>query len=178
MIFGKHNILIKYNSNKAVEKKEAFIQAIQQNERLIYKIASIYTDNKDDRDDLVQEIIYNLWKSFDSFKQASSFSTWLYRVAMNVSVYHLNKQKKQVTVLPITDNALHIPDKAVNDMDEKLLWLQKQVQHLNLVERGVLLLYLENKSHEEIAQVTGLSKTNVGTKLQRIKEKLSKHIEK
>ncbi|MEO7292723.1 MAG: sigma-70 family RNA polymerase sigma factor, partial [Ginsengibacter sp.] len=68
-----------------MEEKDTFIKAIQENERLIYKVASFYTDGKDDRDDLVQEIIYSLWKSFETFKHNSSLSTWMYRVAMNVS---------------------------------------------------------------------------------------------
>jgi len=70
-----------------VEKKRRFITAIQTNEGIIYKIAAIYTDSADDRDDLVQEIIFHLWKSFDSFQEHSSLSTWMYRVAMNVAIY-------------------------------------------------------------------------------------------
>ncbi len=72
-----------------MDKNETFITAIKKNEGLIYKIAGIYTNDIEDRNDLVQEIIYQLWKSFDSFSQNSSLSTWMYRVAMNVAIYHL-----------------------------------------------------------------------------------------
>ncbi len=74
-----------------MDKKNLFIKSIQENERLIYKVAAFYTDCKDDRDELVQEIIYSLWKSFETFKQHSSLSTWMYRVAMNVAIFHLKK---------------------------------------------------------------------------------------
>jgi RNA polymerase sigma-70 factor (ECF subfamily) len=77
-----------------VGKKETFIRAIKNNEGLIFKIASVYTNSVDDKNDLVQEIIYQLWKSFDSFNEKSSLSTWMYRVAMNVSIYHLKILKK------------------------------------------------------------------------------------
>jgi RNA polymerase sigma factor (sigma-70 family) len=76
-----------------VDKKETFITATKNNEGLIYKIASVYTNDIEDRKDLVQEIIYQLWKSFDSFNQKSSLSTWMYRVAMNVAIYHQAMKK-------------------------------------------------------------------------------------
>ncbi|MEO8770729.1 MAG: sigma-70 family RNA polymerase sigma factor [Ferruginibacter sp.] len=158
--------------------KEAFIKAIQENEGLIYKVASFYTDSKEDRDDLVQEIIYNLWKSFESFHQNSSLSTWMYRVAMNVSIFHLKKKKKKVNQIPIGEDVLNFPETARDEVEERLQTLQKHIKDLNLFDKGVLMLYLENKSHEEIAQIVGISKTNVGTKLSRIKEKLKQQISK
>lgn len=159
-----------------MDKKDTFIQAIQSNEGLIYKVASFYTDCKEDRDDLVQEIIYNLWKSFDTFKQQSSLSTLMYRVAMNVAVLHLKKSKKKVVSVPIDDDVLNFKETGNRDAEEKWQTLQQHIQQLNLFDKGILMLYLENKSHEEIAQITGISKTNVGTKLSRIKEKLSQQI--
>ena len=158
--------------------KEAFIKAIQENEGLIYKVASFYTDSKEDRDDLVQEIIYNLWKSFESFKQNSALSTWMYRVAMNVSIFHLKKNRKKVNPIPIGEAILNFPEKARDEFEERLQTLQKHIKGLNLFDKGILMLYLENKSHEEIAQIVGISKTNVGTKLSRIKEKLKQQISK
>ena len=152
--------------------KEVFIKAIKENERLIYKVASIYTDCTDDRDDLVQEIIYNLWKSFEQFKQNSSLSTWMYRVAMNVSIYYLKKNKRQADSVAIDSEVLNIKDTDKAEIDDNLRNLQKHIANLNLLDKGIVMLYLENKSHEEIASITGLSKSNVGTKLNRIKEKL------
>jgi RNA polymerase sigma factor (sigma-70 family) len=159
-----------------MEKKEIFIKSIQENERLIFKVASFYTDNKDDRDDLVQEIIYSIWKSFETFKQNSSLSTWMYRVAMNVSIFHLKKNKKRVLTVPIDFEVSNLSETYFDSFEENLLILQKQIQHLNLLDKGILMLYLESKSHEEIAEITGISKSNVGTKLSRIREKLKQQI--
>lgn len=161
-----------------MDKKKIFIAAIQENEGLIYKVATFYTNNKDDRDDVVQEIIYSLWKSFDSFKQNSSLSTWMYQVAMNVAVFHLKRSKKAVTTIPIDTDLLNSPESIADNAEEKLKILQEHIRDLNLLDKGIVMLYLENKSHEEIAQIIGISKTNVGTRLSRIKEKLKTKINK
>lgn len=159
-----------------MEKKDTFIKAIQQNEGLIYKVAAFYTNSKDDRDDLVQEIIYTLWKSFDTFKQNSSLSTWMYRVAMNVAIFHLRKSKKNISATSLDLTELNFANPAFDDLEEKIKTLQHHIKDLNLMDKGILMLYLESKSHKEIAEIIGISKSNVGTKLSRIKEKLKKQI--
>lgn len=161
-----------------MEKKDKFIKAIQENERSIYKIASFYTDCKDDRDDLVQEIIYTLWRSFETFKQNSSLSTWIYRIAMNVAIFHLKKNKKKVATKPIDLEALNFPETEFEDFEEKLQILRRHIKDLNLFDKGILMLYLESKSHEEIAEIIGISKSNVGTKISRIKDKLRLQVSK
>ncbi|MEJ7588348.1 MAG: RNA polymerase sigma factor [Ferruginibacter sp.] len=155
-----------------MEKKEIFIKSIQENERLIYKVASFYTNSRDDRDDLVQEIIYSLWKSFDRFKHNSSLSTWMYRIAMNVAIFHLKKNKKKVATIPIDLEVLNFKETNFYDFEEKLHILQRHIMDLNLLEKGILMLYLESKSYEEIAEIVGISKSNVGTKLSLINFKL------
>ena len=159
-----------------MEKKNTFIKAIQEHEKLIFKLASFYTDCKDDRDDLVQEIIYSLWKSFETFKQRSSLATWIYRVAMNVSIFHLKQKKKRGQSVSIDLQVLNFSDTAYDDYEEKLQVLQNLIKDLNLYDKGILMLYLENKSHTEIAEIIGISKSNVGTKLSRIKEKLRQQV--
>ncbi len=159
-----------------MEKKEVFIKAIKENEKLIYKVASFYTDCKDDRDDLAQEIIYSLWKSFETFKHNSALSTWMYRVAMNVSIFYFKKNKKKVATIPIELGILNVAETVADDSEEKLKTLHKHIKDLNLLDKGILMLYMENKSHEEIAEIVGITKTNVGTKLSRIKEKLRQQV--
>ena len=159
-----------------MDKKDTFIKSIQENERLIYKVASFYTDSKDDRDDLVQEIIYTLWKSFDTFKHNSSLSTWMYRVAMNVAIFHLKNSKRKVATVPIQVEVLNLSETGFDDFEEKMQKLKEHIKDLNLIDKGILMLYLESKSHEEIAEVVGISKSNVGTKLSRIKEKLKQQM--
>ncbi|MGF2413905.1 RNA polymerase sigma factor [Ferruginibacter sp.] len=159
-----------------MDKKEAFITAIQNNEGLIYKIAAVYSNAIEDRNDLVQEIIYQLWKSFDSFKQQSSISTWMYRVAMNVAIYQLKTAKRKVTTVPLDEQLSNFHDTENSGFEEKLQLLRQHLNNLNLLDKGIVMLYLDNKSYEEIAQITGISETNVGTKISRIKEKLKKQI--
>jgi RNA polymerase sigma-70 factor (ECF subfamily) len=167
---------VNFKAKSLVDKKDIFIKAIQENEGIIYKVAAFYTNSKDDRADLVQEIIYSLWKSFETFKQQSALSTWMYRVAMNVAIFHLKKSKKRLTTTEIDPAIFNFPETDSGDLEEKLKVLNSHIQGLNLFDKGILMLYLESKSYEEIAEIIGISKTNVGTKLSRIKETLKKQI--
>lgn len=161
-----------------MDKKEKFIAAIKENEGFIYKLASAYTNNTDDKHDLVQEIIYQLWKSFQTFSEQSKLSTWIYRVALNVAIYQLKKSRKIISIVPIDKQALNYHEQAGDEMEEKWKVFRQQIENLHLLDKGIVLLYLDNKSYEEIAEIIGISKTNVGTKLQRIKERLKNQINK
>ncbi len=158
--------------------KETFITAIKANEGIIFKIASVYTNSTEDRKDLIQEIIYNLWKSFESFNQKSSLSTWMYRVALNVAIYHLKTTKRKVSTVPIDEQDLDFHEAESCDYEEKMKTFRSHLENLNLLDKGIVMLYLENKSYEEIAGIIGISESNVGTKISRIKEKLRKQITK
>jgi RNA polymerase sigma factor (sigma-70 family) len=159
-----------------VDKKEKFISLIKSNERLIFKVASVYTNDQDDKNDLVQEIIYQLWKSFDSFKGQSSLSTWMYRVAMNVAISQLKVSKRRVQTVPIEEQVLEYANIDTEDAEDRWRVFRQHVETLNLLDKGIVMLYLEDKSYEEIAEIIGISKSNVGTKLSRIKERLRKQI--
>lgn len=161
-----------------MNKKEAFTRAIKDNEGSISKIASVYTDNVEDRADLIQEIIYQLWRSFDSFNQKSTLSTWMYRVSLNVAIYHLKAAKRRVPTVSIDEQLVDFRE--VGNDDEEARWklLKQYIDRLNLLDKGIIILYLEEKSYEEIAEIVGISVSNVGTKLSRIKEKLKQQISK
>ena len=161
-----------------MDKKERFIAAIKVNEGFIYKIAAVYTNNSDDKNDLVQEIIYQLWKSFDSFNQQSSLHTWMYRVALNVAIFQLKVSKKSISTIPIDEQITYYQEKDDSDNEERWKIFREQIDTLNLLDKGIVLLYLDNKSYEEIAAIVGITKTNVATKLSRIKEKLKTQIYK
>lgn len=161
-----------------MDKNEIFTKAIKANESFIYKIASVYTNNIEDRNDLVQEIIYQLWKSFDTFKQKSTLSTWIYRVALNVALYQLKVSKKRVSTIPIDEQVLNSHEIDNNENDEKWKIFKQQIDNLNLLDKAIVMLYLDNKSYDEIAEIIGISKSNVGTKLLRIKEKIKSQINK
>jgi RNA polymerase sigma-70 factor (ECF subfamily) len=161
-----------------VEKTQEFLTALNLHKGLIFKVASIYTNTIEDRNDLAQEITYQLWKSFDSFQQKSSLSTWMYRVAMNVAIYHLKVGKRKIQEVPLDEQIMNFEDVNNLEMEEKWALLKQHIDKLNLLDKGIVILYLEDKSYEEIGQIIGISTSNVGTKLSRIKEKLKEQISK
>ena len=123
-----------------------------------------------------QEMILQLWRSFPGFKGNSSFSTWMYRVALNTAISFLKRDKSKLKKVSSEglDNFKMEPFDPV--MEERIEWLYKSIQELSVVEKGIILLYLEGKSHQEISGITGFSATNVGTRISRIKEKLKRQI--
>lgn len=159
-------------------KEDEFVNLIQTNQGLIYKIASIYTRDREEQEDLCQEIIYQTWKSFDYFKKAAKPSTWLYRVGMNTAITHLNRSKRNPVRMPISDLKMDFVDELDSEAEEKIKQLYSEIRKLNLLDRGIVFLFLEGKSYEEIAEITGNSVSNIGTKMTRIREKLKKGIKK
>ncbi len=161
-----------------MNKNEHFIAAIKANEGSIYKIAAVYANNAEDRNDLVQEIIYQLWKSFETFNHKSGLNTWMYRVAMNVAIYHLKAAKRKIPTVAIDDQLLNYKEATNTGNEERWQQLKQSIDKLNLLDKGIVVLYLEEKSYEEIAEIVGISVSNVGTKLSRIKEKIKQQISK
>jgi RNA polymerase sigma-70 factor (ECF subfamily) len=159
-----------------VDKKDLFLAAIKTNEGAIFKIASVYTDDVADRDDLIQEIILQLWKSFDTFQQKASLSTWIYRVALNVALYQLKTAKRRVPTVSLNDKVHFTSEFPLMEEDAPWKLLKTHIDQLNLLEKGLVILYLEEKSYEEIGAIVGISTSNVGTKLSRIKEKLRQQV--
>lgn len=156
--------------------KSDFIAIIKQNEGIIFKISKAYAKDNEDQKDLYQEIVYQLWKSFEGFRNEAKVSTWIYRVALNTSISHLNQRKKKGSSVPIDFEQLNIADETDSLMEERMNMLYTQIKQLNIIDRGIILLFLEGKNYEEIAKITGFTKTNVGTKLNRIKQKLKTKI--
>lgn len=150
--------------------KEAFTELINRNKGIIYKISSSYCSKKEDREDLAQEIIFNLWKSFPRFEEVSKFSTWMYRIALNVAISFYRKESRAIVHTPF-DESLVIFDE-VKEEDENITLLFGYIGELKEMDRSVILLYLEDKGYKEIAEITGISETNVATKINRIKQNL------
>jgi RNA polymerase sigma factor (sigma-70 family) len=160
-------------------KEEEFTRIIRENEALIFKVTSIYTNKSDDQQDLYQEIVYQLWKSFDTFQGASKRSTWIYRVAVNTAITQGRKRKKRAENLSLGHLVSREQDNRDVVFEERLEMLYAHIRQLNKLEKGIILLFLEGLSYEEIAVITGLTASNIGTRLSRIKKKLkSKMIRK
>lgn len=157
-------------------KEESFTRIIMENEGVIFKITTIYTQNEQDQKDLYQEIVYQLWKSFDSFRNESKISTWMYRVALNTAINQLNKGKKHSNTTGIDQVVLRQTENYDAQFENRLKIVYQHINQLNILEKGLILLLLEGKKYEEIAEITGLSETNVGTRISRIKQKLKSRI--
>lgn len=159
-------------------KEERFTQLIKDNEGIIFKITTIYTDNRHDQQDLYQDIVYQLWKYFDGFRNESKISTWMYRVALNTAITRIKKEKKNGKRVSIDRVVVKQTDYYDTVFEERLKVMYNHIKKLNELEKGLILLLLEGKKYEEIAIITGLSPSNVGTRISRIKQKLKTRITK
>ena len=159
-----------------MQKQKEFIKVVKENEGIIFKITLVYSSNEEDQKDLYQEIVYQLWKSFDSFRGDSKISTWLYRIALNTSITYLKKEKRNGNRVSLNSVLLNKMDQIDTIMEERIKVLYAQIKKLNTIEKGVVLLYLEGKNYEEIGMITGFTSSNVGTRLNRIKQKLKEQI--
>ena len=155
-----------------------FTKLIQEHQALLLKVTSIYTDTKQDQEDLFQEVVYQLWKYFDTFRNESKITTWMYRVAMNTAITHLKKDKKRPDSVPVADAILKQTEQKDTVYEERLRWLYQQLHQLNTLDRGLIFLLLEGKSYQEISKITGLNPSNVGTRISRIKSKLKTNVTK
>lgn len=148
--------------------KEKFQVEILQHQALIHKICRMYQDTKEEREDLFQDIIYQLWKAYPNFQSRSKTTTWMYRIGLNTAIATFRKQKVSHSALP---HQLEIPDPedAENVRKDQLLWAVKQ---MNDADRAIITLYLDDLSYREISEVIGISENYVGVRLNRIKEKI------
>lgn len=156
------------------DKKSEFLRLVQEHRKIIFKICNSYCKNTEDRDDLGQEIIYQLWKSYESFNSEYKFSTWMYRVALNVAISFYRKGKKSGETISLDEHLIEISDPGnINEeSSENFNLLQKFITELKELDRALMILYLEDKNYKEISEILGISETNVATKISRIKEKI------
>jgi len=155
--------------------EKEFIQIVQKNQGIIHKVCNIYCDVQEDRNDLFQEIVAQLWKSYPSFRKESKFSTWMYRVALNTAITSFKKTKRRPDQNSLTYENFQIKDESYDSKtEEDIKELHKAVAQLTGIEKSIVLLYLENKKYEEIAEITGITQNYVRVKMNRIKKKLKK----
>lgn len=162
----------------SMQPKRDFIQTIKENEGIIYKITRVYTNDSEEQKDLYQEIVYQLWKSYDTFQGKSKISTWIYRVALNTSIAHLNREKRKAHTVDLDFEKMNWVDENDKVLEEQVNLLYAHIKKLGVIDKGLILLHLEGKSYDEIAAISGFTSTNVGTRLGRIKQKLKTNIQK
>ena len=150
-----------------------FQKLIEEHKGILLKVARTYCQNEEDRIDLIQEMSIQIWRSLDKYKEHCKISTWMYRVALNVAIsfYRKNVKRNESTV-PLNHEFSQIPESENTEKEDHLKLLERFIQELNDLDKALMLLYLEDKSYFEIAEILGISPSNVGTKISRIKGKL------
>jgi RNA polymerase sigma-70 factor (ECF subfamily) len=154
-------------------QKDQFLDILEKNIGIIIKIARAYSKTLPDKEDLINDITLELWKSYGRFKGDSKISTWIYRIALNTSMNY--KRKREKDSLLFLDDLKQIENQSwlIEQPDSSHSEILYQcIDELNQINKAIILLYLDGNSHDEISDITGISKTNVGTRISRIKEQI------
>jgi RNA polymerase sigma-70 factor (ECF subfamily) len=156
-------------------QEKVFVEVIQDNEGILYKMTRLYANNKEDQKDLYQDIVYQLWKAFNTFRGDAKLSTWIYRIALNTALLYLKNKKRKGNNTSL-DGIVLINENYDPVLEERLKILYAHIREFGEVDKGIVFLFLEGKKYEEISDITGMSTSNIGTRMARIKEKLNKQI--
>jgi RNA polymerase sigma-70 factor (ECF subfamily) len=152
--------------------KEEFLEILANYQGILHKVSLVYFKNKIDREDNIQEIIYQLWKSYPTLKNRNSIGSWIYAVSINTSLSRIKKELRveyREAIPELSDKSDFIENLSMN---ESLNLLLNAIYHLDELDKSIMLLYLEEKSYDEIAGIIGISKSNVGVRINRAKETL------
>lgn len=155
-----------------------FVELIEQHERILLRIARAYAPNAADREDLVQETLAALWRSFASFDGRARFSTWMYRVALNVAISHARREEVRRRAAPARAGLLfeELPQREVAEPPAEAEALERAVARLPDLDKALVLLWLDGEPHAAIAETLGIGVSNVGTRLARLKARLAQEL--
>jgi len=157
--------------NKDLEQE--FTACIKEYERVIYKVCYLYTTKSASLNDLYQEAVLNIWRAFPKFRGECKISTWIYRITLNTCISFIRKEKNIPEIVSLTQEAEWLTEEE-DSFREMLAELYRLINNLGQLDKSIILLYLEEKDYAEIGEITGLTVTNVATKLSRIKDKMRK----
>ena len=155
------------------EQRQRFQDIIEQHKGILFKVARVYCPDKEDQQDLIQEMMIQIWQSIHKYNDQYKISTWLYRISLNVAISFYRKSStraKKYTALTVQLVEITVEDKSENERQLNLL--EQFICELKEIDKALMILYLEDRSHTEIAEILGMSVSNVGTKIGRIKDKL------
>ena len=154
-------------------KREQFIEVLRDHRKILFKIINAYCRDKDDQQDLEQEILIQIWNAMDRFDGRSKLSTWIYRIALNVSISHFRKDhRRKEGQVSMDESVLELVDD-VNlnpDLEAQVDFLYCCIRELDGLNKALVILYLEGKSYREIAEILGITESNTGTKIARVKK--------
>ncbi|MBI2730839.1 MAG: sigma-70 family RNA polymerase sigma factor [Sphingobacteriales bacterium] len=153
--------------------QQEFLELIKAHQPLIHKVCHLYGQTPMDKQDLFQEIVIQTWKAYHSFRGASKFSTWLYRIALNTAISSYRKSKRTISTTAIDGLPVELAEQEYDfATEEKLKQLYTAIGKLTEVERAIVMLYLDDKTYEEMEEVLGINQNNLRVKMNRIKDKL------
>lgn len=153
-----------------------FLRLIEVNKGILYKIAASYCRNAGEREDLIQEMICQLWKAADQYDSTQKFSTYMYRIALNVAISFYRKSSRGGVRVALDADMQWLAAEGNGPLDERVEMLQRWVASLGELDKALMILYLEERSYRDIAEILGISETNVGTKLGRLKVRLKQEL--
>jgi RNA polymerase sigma factor (sigma-70 family) len=159
--------------------RDEFDGLLESHRAIVFKVAGTYCRHPDDRDDLVQEIAAQLWRAWPGYDSTRPFATWMYRIALNVAIgYVRNESRRRQHAAPLDDELHEIADDSGVDYEteQHLRLLQGFIERQASLDRALLLLYLDERSQREIAEILGLSETNVSTKIGRLKQRIREEL--
>jgi len=157
--------------------QSAFVDALEPHRGILYKVANAYCARREDRGDLIQEIVVELWRAWPRFDGRAAFSTWMHQIAMNVAISFFRGENRRIRdALPIDEFGLDLSaaDQLMAAQSDDLLALHQLIGQLDAINRALILLYLEGYGQDEIARMIGLTSTNVATRIGRIKQQLQR----
>ena len=158
-----------------IGEEKKFIDLINEHQGLIHKVCIMYESDRDIRNDLFQEIVLQLWRSFPTFRGESKITTWMYRIALNTAISGYRKQTRHVRTEDLSDFHFNISDQSAgDDAEENVQRLHQAIRQLSEIERAMIMMALEEVPYEEIAETIGITQNNVRVRMNRIREKLRK----
>jgi len=156
--------------------QEEFQALVEEHKKILYKICNSYCSDRDARDDLAQEILIQLWRSFDKFDERVRFSTWMYRIALNVAISFYRRESTRTRYVILDEEHVLEAIDETESQPEDLRLLYQFIERLDPLNKALVLLYLDANSYQEIASVLGISETNVATKIHRLKNRMKQDL--
>lgn len=159
-------------------RENEFLNLLEQHKKILFKVANLYCRNRADFADLVQEIVLQAWRSFDRYDHSRPFSTWLYRIGLNVAISAYRAEtRRSRTIVPADESIVEIaaPSSEAAELEAQLRLLHNLIGQFGELDKALVLLYLDGISYNVIGEILGISVTNVGTRINRIKQKLQRH---
>jgi RNA polymerase sigma factor (sigma-70 family) len=159
-------------------REDEFLDLLERHKKILFKVGNVYCRNRADFADIVQEIVLQAWRSFGRYDHSRPFSTWLYRIGLNVAISAYRAEtRRSRTIVPADESIVEIaaPPSEAAELEAQLRLLHDLIGQFRELDKALVLLYLDGNSNDVIAEILGMSATNVGTRINRIKQKLQRH---